>query len=134
MIILLDEYLGKWEAPEEHIGNALILLDKVDQIYELSFADGVDWSVNPVTKSYVSGEKYGGYRPQECSVGAKNSAHKTGQAVDIYDPRNEIDTWCYIHQQQLRQLGLFMEHPTATEKWCHLTTRAPASGKIAFLP
>ena len=53
-------------------------------------------------------------------------------AVDIFDPKNEIDG--AITDQLLIAHELYREHPAATKGWCHLTTRAPHSGNRSFLP
>lgn len=136
MLILLDDYLGKWDdqATDDHVGNAVVLLDKVNDLMDEAFTDGVDFQLNPKTKSYVAGEQYGGFRPQDCPIGAKTSAHKTGQAVDVYDPSHQFALWCSTHLDRMKFKGLYMEHPDSTRTWCHLTTRAPASGKIVFMP
>lgn len=87
---------------------------------------------NPVTGSQVSGEKDGGWRPQSCPIGAPNSAHKQGRAVDVYDPDGFLDD--YLTDDLLAIYGLYREHPASTRGWCHLTDRAPPSGKRTFYP
>jgi hypothetical protein len=97
-------------------------------------ATGLRFTINPLTQSLVGGETLGGFRPQDCPIGAPQSAHKQGLAVDIYDPDNKIDNWIIGHQQVLKEFGLYFEHPTATPRWSHWTTRKPASGRRIFYP
>lgn len=136
--ILITDYFGKWlkhpDVTDTVMDNAIHLLDKVNALLEEAFADGVDLDINPITGSYVSGNTYGGFRPQDCPQGAPQSSHKTGRAVDIHDRHNILDEWCFKHQDRLMHYDLYMEHPQATPRWCHLTTRAPASGKRVFHP
>jgi hypothetical protein len=72
---------------------------------------------------YVNGAQHNfcGYRPSQCTVGAPNSAHKKGQAIDM-------------HCRDLNGLRLFvlehgpehgitrMEEPASTQGWCHIDT------------
>lgn len=79
----------------------------------------------------VSGPN-GGFRLQDNPIGAPHSAHKDSQAVDIPDPNNELDHW--LTDAILEEFGLYREHPDDTPGWCHLTRRAPNSGKRSFHP
>jgi hypothetical protein len=137
-MITIQDYFGPWEDHDdvtgEVIDNALELLGKVNDLIEVAFADEVDFPLNPVTKSHIAGKTYGGFRPQDCPQGAPTSSHKTGKGIDIYDPKHTISRWCFLHQAELKERGLYMEHPSATPTWCHLTTRAPGSGKTCFHP
>ena len=97
-------------------------------------ADGVVFPVNRKTGSQVSGEVYGGFRPQSCPIGAPGSNHKEGRAVDRYDPHGLIDMWCMAHQPSLRACGIYLEHPEATRGWSHWQSVPPRSGKVVFYP
>lgn len=135
-MITLEQYFGPWltspSVTEEITDNAKDLLVHVEQILSLAAYDNVPLPANPTTNSQVSGEKYGGFRPEECTIGARTSAHKQGLAVDVYDPGEHLDDW--ITDDVLEQCGLYREHPGSTIHWCHLTTRAPHSGHRTFLP
>ena len=137
-MISYQEYFGKWlgspDATEERKTNAVKLLTSVRQLGLLATADGVIFLVNAATKSRVSGTEYGGFRPQSCPIGANNSAHKEALAVDIYDPRGDIDNWCFDNQDKLEQCGIYIEAPNKTIGWSHWTIRAPGSGKRVFMP
>lgn len=114
--------------------KAAILLEACAALETEMVADGVDFPINPATGSGVSGQTFGGFRPQDCPQGAPNSSHKEGQAVDRYDPLNEIDDWCMAHLDRLEAHGIYIEHPSATNHWSHWTTRRPGSGNRAFYP
>jgi hypothetical protein len=137
-VITLSEYVGPhrnspdWTPARQQ--NATKLLAACLSL-ELEMAkDGVAFPINPATKSGVSGQTFGGFRPQNCPQGAPNSSHKEGMAVDRYDPHGEIDVWLMAHQNRLTANGLYIEHPSATNGWSHWTTRAPGSGNRVFYP
>lgn len=79
-----------------------------------------------------------GYRPPAVNTktpgAATRSKHMTCEAVDLSDPEGELDEWCMEHQKMLEQVGLWMEHPSATKNWTHLQTVPPRSGKRVFYP
>jgi hypothetical protein len=133
-----DDILGKWAThddvtPEVH-ENIFDLIKRVNAVCEVADMDGIDFPFNQKTLSYVSGEQYGGFRPQDCPIGAEHSSHKAGKAVDIFDPKHEISMYFYKHQALLKEHGLAMEHPSKTLSWAHLTSRLPPSGKTVFYP
>lgn len=136
--VTLDDYFGKWkdhdDVTDEVMNNAIDFLDKLNRLMDVAFMDGHDFKLNAKTQSFVSGSQYGGFRPQDCPQGAPHSSHKVGRGVDIYDPDGEFDKWCIAHPQDMRDHGLYMEDPADTPRWCHLTDRAPASGKLVFKP
>ena len=137
-MLKIGDYFGKWinhsDVTEEVEDNAMTLVEKVNDLLEEMFADGVDFHLNPSTNSYISGKTYGGFRPQDCPQGAHTSSHKTGQGVDLYDPKRELARWCHVHHDKLAKHDLWMESWDATPGWVHLTTRAPRSGKREFQP
>jgi hypothetical protein len=128
-------YDGHLGITQEHRGNAALLIDRVNTLLNRCLrTNTVDLETNPKTGTLISGEKNGGWRPQDCPIGAPNSSHKTGKGVDLYDPDGDIDNCLMEHQSFLYECGLYMEHPSATRGWCHLTTRAPKSGNRVFYP
>lgn len=137
-MISREDYLGPYRGAASvtpGIEVALAdLLRRVNGLLASAEAAGVTLERNPVTGTLISGQGNGGYRPPSCPVGAPNSAHKQGQAVDIYDPDGDLDGWCLDHEDALVRFGLYMEHPAATKGWCHLGTRAPRSGRRVFYP
>lgn len=135
-MISLSDYIGAHaDSPDwtvERQANAATMLEDVNRLLAEAEAKGIDLEMNPQTKTLVSGVSYGGFRPQECPQGAPHSAHKEGLAVDIYDPHGALDRW--VTDLILEKYGLYREHPADTNGWCHLTSRAPGSGKRSFHP
>lgn len=140
-MITFDQYFGPWishkDATEERKVNAVRLLSCCKSLEAMALADGVQFPDNPATGSGVSGQTYGGFRPQDCPQGAPHSSHKEGLAVDRYDPHGDIDKWCMLNAGiggKLEQCGIYIEHPDATPHWSHWTVRAPGSGNRVFHP
>ena len=135
-IISLSDYFGPWanhpDATDDRKAAAQTMLDAVNGLLEEAEANGVDLQVNPHTQTYVSGETYGGFRPQDCPQGAPHSSHKEARAVDVYDPTNQLDNW--LTDARLEAHGLYREAPGSTKSWCHLTDRAPGSRQRTFQP
>lgn len=135
-MISLAEYVGPHEdSPDwtaERKAAAFQMLERVNELLADAEAHGVELADNPKTGTLVSGTTYGGFRPQDCPQGAPTSAHKEGRAVDIYDPLGALDRW--ISDLILAKYDLYRESPLATSGWCHLSDRAPPSGKRTFLP
>jgi hypothetical protein len=130
------QYFSKWlkhkDATQERVNNAENLCAAVNRLIEHMEAAGVHFPINPATSTIVSGQTFGGFRPQNCPQGAPNSAHKRGMAVDLYDPDGAIDTWLLKHEKELTQFGLWFEHPDHTVGWSHWGTRPPKSGNRFF--
>lgn len=138
-MIDLAQYVGVHSnSPDwttERQVNAGDLLSKVNALLdELIASHGYSVAINPRTDSQVSGETFGGFRPQSCPIGAANSAHKQGQAVDIFDPHETLDTILTKFPDYLVKYNLYRESPGSTLSWCHLQTRKTLSGKRTFLP
>jgi hypothetical protein len=97
---------------------------------------GIRIPVNQRTGSRLTS----GWRPPTVNAStpgaAPNSKHMTGQAADVFDPDGDLDEWLMTDagQQAMLQLGLWMEHPSATKGWSHLQTVPPRSGKRVFYP
>lgn len=136
-MITLEQYVGIHEGPDwtpERQENARILLGRCETLETEMIAAGVVFPVNPKTKTQVSGETLGGFRPQNCPIGAPNSNHKIGKAVDWYDPKGEIDAWCFANQDRLEAHGIWLEHPDDTPGWSHWQSVGPKSGRRVFKP
>lgn len=137
--ISIDQYFNnKRQAPEvtsKVEWSAEILLGRVDLLLgEFESTTGFHVAVNPSTKNHISGnhEGDGGFRLGASTTGAAGSSHKEGRGVDIFDPDGALDEW--ITDAILEKYSLYREDPSATIRWCHLTTRAPGSGKRTFKP
>lgn len=137
-MIALTDYLGRWsshpDATPERRANAGLLLECCAKLQAMAEADGVVFPENPMTESQISGSTYGGFRPQECPIGAPRSNHKEGRAVDLYDPKGEIDTWCLNNKPKLAECGIYIEAPSKTTGWSHWQNVAPKSGTRVFFP
>jgi hypothetical protein len=137
-IVSAEDYFGQWithpDVTAEVMAAVRDFLPLVNDLLQICIDGGVVLEINPRTKTYVAGETYGGFRPSTCPQGAPASSHKVGRGVDIYDPHNELDGFLMLHQKLLKDRGLFIENPDVTIHWCHLTNRAPNSGKTVFNP
>lgn len=127
-------YAGNSEITDEIKQNATQLLESVNQLMLEAQEDGVGFTINPKTSSYISGAGNGGFRLSNSTVGASKSKHKTGQAVDIYDPDREFASWILAHKGKLADAGLYAERFEWTKTWTHLQNVAPASGQLLFRP
>lgn len=136
-----EQYLGvhakSADLTPARLANIDRLLKAANRLMMLGIQVGIIFPTNPKTKSQISGETFGGFRPQSCTIGAKNSAHKEGLAVDIYDPIGNIDTWLMESPEAMKlyeELGIYFEHPSATIGWSHWSIKKPLSGKRFFYP
>lgn len=135
-MISLAEFFRKPHSAEQ-AKNAEDLLARVAALLLVAQVAGYydNW-INPHTSSRISGSKNGdgdgGFRTPGSRTGAANSSHRDARAVDVYDPLNRLDEW--LTDERLEAVGLYREAPGATPGWCHLTTRAPGSGKRTFQP
>lgn len=135
MISVADYFGAHVDSPDatpERKACAEAMLDRVNPLLTEAEAHGVELEMNPKTQTLVSGTQYGGFRPQDCPEGAPHSAHKEARAVDVYDPHGLLDKW--ITDLLLEKHDLYREHPNDTPGWCHLSDRAPGSGRRTFHP
>lgn len=148
-MITIEQYAGPHAGSadwtHERQANATKLLFACSQLEAEMADDGVAFPDNPATGSGVSGQRFGGFRPQSCPEGAPHSAHKEGLAVDRYDPNGSIDDWLMADYQKnaangtagdsaLMRHGIYIEHPGSTRGWSHWSIRAPGSGNHVFFP
>ena len=136
-MITLQDYFIDRPHPTEYNLNALTLLYRVNNLLAAYTTDtGLIIPNNPATGSQVSGSKGGdgGFRLPTSLTGSSKSAHKTAQAVDIYDHGEHLDKWLDKCPDALIKYDLYREEPSATINWCHLGTRKPLSGKRTFKP
>lgn len=149
-MITLQQYFNGKPHTQAQEAAALKLLDRVNAMLEWARLGGYQGHNDPDTGTQIGGDKIkgngdGGFRGAE-EGGAAHSSHKilwkleggkwvhdeTMAAVDVYDPADVLDR--IISDEDLERFGLYREDPSATPGWCHLTTRAPGSGKRTFLP
>lgn len=139
MSITWQDVAGKWASHNDLTAERLRnietrLIPAVHKLMMRAIAAGVRFPENPKTGTCVSGDTLGGFRPQECAIGAPRSNHKQGLAVDLYDPAGEIDAWCMVNFPELEECGIWIEHPSATPGWSHWQCLSPKSGRRAFMP
>ena len=139
-MISRKDYLGTYAgcsdiAPAISV-NIDRLLNKVNALMAYMQQDKVIVPLNMKTRSQISGELNGGFRPQDCAIGAPNSNHKQGLAVDLYDPLGKIDEWVTNpnNLKKIQALDLYFEDKSATDGWCHVQIVPPKSGRRFFLP
>lgn len=67
--------------------------------------------------------KWSGYRSSRCLIGAKNSAHKQGKALDMVGSGKELFKIVENNAKQFHELGVRrLEDPKITRNWLHLDT------------
>ena len=129
MITLEQYWMGRdkqfaSQLTDEIRSNAKDLLERVNKL--LAFAG----------REYVGVTS--GWRSPQINAGIKNasptSKHMEGNAIDLADDDGSLDAWCMNNQQFLVQVGLYLEHPMATPRWCHLQRIVPRSGNRVFRP
>ena len=132
MITREDYFMGRdksYPPSEAMLKNAEETIYRVNLLLSLYYQADPDAEKTKVTS---------GYRPPLINAATPNAAprskHMTCQAVDLADPEGELDDWCMDNQKVLEQIGLWMEHPSATKNWTHLQIAPPRSGKTVFYP
>lgn len=139
MLTLADYWMGRDEDHEHALTatirvNARETVHRVNALLAMMIADGLLLEASPRTGTLVAS----GWRPPEINAAtpgaAPRSRHMTGQACDLYDPEGLLDEWCQDHPDALAELGLWLEHPSATKSWCHIQTIPPRSGRRIFYP
>jgi len=135
-MITKEQYFQAKPHTEDHEAAAEILLNHVNALLDAAAADGIEVPTCPNTGTQISGSKGGsgdgGFRLQTSTTGSARSSHKMAQGVDVFDPSGDLDEW--LDDEKLAKYGLYREHPSATPSWCHLSTRAPGSGRRTFYP
>lgn len=134
-MLVLKELLGKYkpeDIPEEHVDNLIDLLKRLNIVRErygktMTVSSGYR-SLNDHLDIY----KKKGITDQ--SKIPMKSKHLSGLAVDIADPKNELQIWCMVNEKTLEEVGLWLEDFSATKGWVHFQSVPPKSGKRWFLP
>ena len=133
MTISLAQYFQAKPHSEDDEARADDLLARVQLLLDHL---GIVPPTCPNTGSQISGSKGGagdgGFRLSTSTTGSGRSSHKEAKAVDLYDPLGDLDD--ALDDDALEQFGLYREAPNSTPGWCHLTTRAPGSGRRTFNP
>lgn len=144
-MITNEQYFQAKPHTKNHEDAADDLLTRVNALRdEFTLSTGHPRDLCPNTGTEISGSKAGqgdgGFRLQTATTGKGNSSHKEGKGVDDFDPRDLFDKWLDQFEDgkggnsKLAEYDLYREDPASTPGWCHLTTRAPHSGKRTFQP
>lgn len=145
MLTVSDYFAGYPDHPgitDEHRLNAQLLVMAVNGALQMAEGDGIILELNqhadsPHFGTLISGTGNGGWRPQDCPIGAAGSKHKRGLAVDLCDHANALDPWSGGAEHQdsrLVALNLAREHPDETPNWAHWQLGPPPSGHFLFKP
>jgi uncharacterized protein YcbK (DUF882 family) len=134
MIALKELLKGKdfSSLPQEHQSNLMLLLEKVNKV---RIAYGRPMTVTSGYRSmqeHLDIYKRKGITDQN-RIPMK-SKHLYGQAVDISDPKKELQTWCKNNVKLLEEIGLWMEDFAYTSNWLHFQIVQPKSGNRFFIP
>ena len=143
-MITVSHYFGPKPHTPEHDANAQHLLEAVNALIDQAVYEGqFSRNVDPDTGTEISGSKGGagdgGFRLSTATTGRTLSSHKEARGVDVFDPTDRLDAYLSRFDSEdrnpvLEKFALYREHPDSTPGWCHLSTRAPGSGKRTFLP
>jgi glyoxylase-like metal-dependent hydrolase (beta-lactamase superfamily II) len=115
VITLADYYMGRDalypdELTAELEANARTTVERVNELLERA----------GIVECTVSS----GWRPAAVNAqvagAAPRSKHIVCLAIDLDDEDGLLDAWCMEHLDVLEAIGLWLEHPSATEGWCHL--------------
>ncbi len=137
--ISMDDY---WMGRIDRFGNELDdqkrsaaaeTVTRVNKLIKAAAADGV-----VLEKNRTGSPVNSGWRPLAINQGTANAAPRSKHiqclACDLHDPDGDIDEWCMANQDKLAEIGLWLEHPSATKGWCHVQIVAPRSGNRVFFP
>lgn len=125
-MITFEEFLHghkKEDIPEEYQKNMEVFLIKINKIRE---AYGKAMIVTSGIRTQADQARI---NPK-----ATKSNHLTGRAIDISDPKKELQIWCKNNVKLLEEVGLWMEDFGSTPNWCHFQDIAPKSGNRWFKP
>lgn len=118
--------------PVEHQNNLYILHEKINKIRSLYGKPMI------VTSGYRSLSHHLRIYRQKGIVDQSKipmaSKHLSGQALDIFDPKQELQQWCLANISILEEVGLWMEDFSATPNWAHFQIVPPKSNKRFFKP
>ena len=139
MITLADYYRGHDVRYRHLLGsdlraNAARTVEAANALLILAKGAGIVMRPNK-----DSGMVRSGWRPPAVNAvtphASRTSLHMQCLAVDIEDETHALALWAMANADTvLRDLALWLEHPTATSTWCHVQLRPPDSGNRVFIP
>lgn len=120
------------DLPVEHQNNLYILHERINKIRSLYGKPMI------VTSGYRSlSDHLRIYRQKGIVDQSKipmRSRHLSGQAIDISDPKQELQQWCLANVPILEEIGLWCEDFAYSPNWCHFQVVPPKSDKRFFKP
>lgn len=140
LVVTLEQYAGPYLAHRdftlERRSAAISFLGAVNAGLRMAQDDGLVLEINPATGSLISGSGNGGFRPQDCPIGASRSSHKRAIGIDLKEIiGRELARWSLRNRDRLRACGIqAMERPQWTPTWVHWQGDPVASGNFAFVP
>lgn len=136
MITLEQFYMGRDKTYASEL-TAEIKKNATETVRRINLLLALFYAANPkAAKRSVNS----GWRPAAINAGVKNAAPKSKHmlclAGDLSDDDEALDKWCMTEagREAMETVGLWLEHPSATPRWCHLQTVAPRSGNRVFYP
>lgn len=113
---------------EQNARDTVLLINQFLDIFYRAFPKAARRTVNS------------GWRPPSINSGVRNasrtSLHMIGKAIDLSDDDEDLDNWCRSPNglAALERVGLWLEDPGYTPRWCHLQTQPPGSKRRIFIP
>lgn len=137
-MITLKDYL-KYEVCTDqtiltNISNLLKLVNELERVYGKPFivTSGLRTKESQLRiYKQIAMKKSIPFDESKVPMGSK---HISGQAIDIFDPNQELQHWLSNNVEALEDLGLYCEDFSATPTWTHIQSTPPKSGKRFFLP
>lgn len=123
-----DRHKSRLDSPECTLAVKMKVADLAERVTKLLEFLGF---AHVDTKDVTSGFRT--RASNKAAGGAPNSAHLTGEAVDIADSTGTIARAILADPSVLQRFDLYIENPQQTSGWIHFTTRAPKSGNRIFL-
>lgn len=138
MIDLKELLKGKDFAslPKEHQDNLLVLLERINKV---RIAYGRSMIITSCIRTKEDQIRiYNQKGITDINRIPMKSKHIICAAVDISDPKRELQVWCQNNQELLRSIGLWLEDFRYTQNWVHFQIMPYGSykegGSIFFIP
>lgn len=131
-MILRQEILEGRECPEELEDNLLQLLIKINKVRD---AWGKPMTVTSGWRSKEDQIRI--YAQKGITDTARipmGSKHLSCQAIDILDPKKELQKWIQDNVSLMEEIGLWFESFKYTPNWVHAQIVPPKSGSRFFIP
>lgn len=138
MAISLTELIKskRWDSlPKETQDNLMILLERINKVRTAYAKTMIVTSGLRTKEDQIRIYKEKGIT--DLNKIPMGSRHLIGAAVDISDPKQELQSWCLKNEKLLESIGLWCEHFDYTKKpnpWVHFQIFPSKSGHRFFIP